>query len=122
MKTAKSNIMVVDDDVQFRSMAKTLLTYQMRGDVLSCENGQAALSHLEMKNNIDIILSDINMPEMNGLELLTRIKQKYPNKTCILMSGDPTNEKTAREMGADAYINKPFHINEIAELLQTFVK
>ncbi len=122
MKSVHSKIMVVDDDVQFRSMAQTLLTHQTSSNVLSFENGRAALSYLEMKNNIDIILSDINMPEMNGLELLTRIKQKYPNKTCILMSGDPTNETAARAMGADAYINKPFHINEITQLLESFGK
>lgn len=122
MKSAPSKIMVVDDDVQFRSMAEILLAYQTSSDVLSFADGRAALSYLEMKNNIDIILSDINMPEMNGLELLTLIKKKYPNKTCIMMSGDPNNEKVAKAMGADAYINKPFHIHEITELLQSFAR
>ncbi len=122
MKNLHSTIMVVDDDVQFRSMAEILLTHQTSSNVHAFADGKTALSYLEMKNNVDIILSDINMPEMNGLELLTAIKKKYPNKTCIMMSGDPNNEKVARAMGADAYINKPFHIQEITKLLQTFAR
>lgn len=120
MRTSNAKIMVVDDDMQFRSMAETLLTFQMQADVMAVESGNEALSQLESKNCVDIILSDINMPGMNGLELLSLIKAKYPAKKCILMSGDPGNEKAAREHGADAYINKPFHIREIDDLIKSF--
>lgn len=60
------------------------------------------------------------MPEMNGFELLTKIKEKYPNKICILMSGNPTYEKFARELGADAFLFKPFKLDDLVSTLQTF--
>jgi DNA-binding response OmpR family regulator len=58
---------------------------------------------------------------MNGFDLLKNIKEKYPAKTCIIMSHQYKDEKTAKELGADAFLAKPFYIDELFELVQKYV-
>jgi len=119
METEEPKIAIIDDDELFRKSAAAVLTRNLQKDILSFESGEAALEHFEKNNNIDIILSDINMPIMNGLEFLKKVKEKYPEKICIMMSGYPGNEQTAMELGADAYISKPFTTQKISELMKS---
>lgn len=119
MKTKESKIAIIDDDELFRKSAVAVLTRNLQKDILSFESGEAALEHFEKHNGVGIVLSDINMPVMNGLEFLKKVKEKYPEKICIMMSGYPGNEETAMELGADAYINKPFTTKKIAELMRS---
>ncbi|MDY6905410.1 MAG: response regulator [Thermodesulfobacteriota bacterium] len=113
------SIAVVDDDDLFRRTTSNVLERKMQQDVLSFESGEEAFDHLEKLNGIDVILSDINMPGMNGLEFLEKVKQKYPQKICILMSGYPGNEQTAIKRGADGYISKPFSMRKLSDLMET---
>ncbi|MBW1893159.1 MAG: response regulator [Deltaproteobacteria bacterium] len=122
MKLKQSEIAIIDDDDLFRKSAVAVLARNLQKDILSFESGVAALEHLEQNNSIEIILSDINMPVMDGLEFLKRVKEKYPDKICIMMSGYPGNEQTAMNLGADAYINKPFSTQEIADLMRSLVR
>ena len=119
MKVEEPKIAIVDDDELFRTSAVAVLTRNLQKDILSFESGVAALEHFEKQNSIGIILSDVNMPVMDGLEFLKRVKEKYPEKVCIMMSGYPGNERAAMELGADAYINKPFTTQKIAELMKS---
>jgi len=119
--TPSIKIAVVDDDNMFLQMAAKIVMHNVHKNVLSFRSSKAALSHIEENDSANIILSDINMPEMSGLELLARIKRKYPAKVCIMMSGDPTNEKSVRELGADGYLNKPFQASELSDLLHSFI-
>lgn len=119
MDEAEATIIVVDDDFYFRSVTAKLLTSKTGQSVIAMENGQELLTHLRTKNHVDIILSDINMPDMTGMELLGQIKAFFPEKKCVMMSGDPTNEKVALANGADAFLNKPFQIKEITDLLDS---
>jgi CheY-like chemotaxis protein len=66
-------------------------------------------------------LSDVYIPELDGFELLDKIKKQYPSKTCILMSTIPTDEEIARKLGADAFIGKPFSANDLFQIVQKFV-
>ena len=119
--TPPVKIAVVDDDNMFLQMATKIVMHNVHKNVLSFKSSKDALSHIAENDSADIILSDINMPEMNGLELLARIKKKYPSKICIMMSGDPANEKSVRELGADGYLNKPFQASELSDLLLSFI-
>jgi DNA-binding NtrC family response regulator len=115
-----SQIAIVEDDTTIRDLAVRALTNRMKRNILSFENGIDAWIHLENHDCTDIVVSDIDMPEMDGFELLTRIKKKYPNKICILMSGDPSNEKSAKELGADAFLFKPFKLDDLLNAVETF--
>ena len=104
-----------------RDFIVNVLMFCVNRDVVAFNNGSAAWSHLENPDSADIVLSDVEMPVMNGFELLTRIKQKDPNKKCILMSGVHDNETTAKQLGADAFLAKPFGMNALFKIVDTFV-
>ena len=67
----------------------------------------------------DIIVSDIHMPEMDGLELMARIKNKHPGLPVVLITGYSVSEarKIAMEKGADAFVEKPFHMKKMIEVV-----
>ena len=95
--------------------------FSVNRQVLSFESGVTAWNYLKQSDNADIIISDINMPDMSGFELLSKIKGASPDKTCVLMSADSENEIAARELKADAFLAKPFSINDLFNLVETFV-
>lgn len=114
-------IAVVDDDRPTREFVANVLMYCVNRAVLAFGNGDELWAHLEAQNSIDIILSDVEMPQMDGLTLLTKFKQKYPEKVFIVMSGDNRYEKSARNLGADAFLVKPFKVNDLFDLVKLFV-
>ena len=67
----------------------------------------------------DVVVSDIHMPEMDGLELMARIKNKHPGLPVVLITGYSVSEarKIAMEKGADAFVEKPFHMKEIIDVV-----
>ncbi|MBE9569702.1 MAG: response regulator [Proteobacteria bacterium] len=120
MQNAK--IAVVGDDKIVRDYVINMLMYCVNREILSFEDGFAAWNYLENPDSPDVIFfSDVNMPGMNGLELLTKIKEKHPHKICIMISGDPTNEKLAMELGADAFLAKPFTTNDLFSIVETLI-
>ena len=64
-----------------------------------------------------MILSDINMPGMNGLELLRVIKEKYPGLTVFMVTayGDEQSQQTARDYGASGFLNKPVNFDQLKQ-------
>ncbi len=114
-------IAVVDDDQMSRDLLSTTFMYCVNRGVLTFENGSEAWSHLKGSGNIDIIVSDVDMPKMNGFELLAKIRKKYPGKICIMMSQNSSNEKSAMALGANAFLAKPFNINDLFNIVETFV-
>jgi chemotaxis response regulator CheB len=105
------NVMVVDDAAMMRlyisSFLSSLPDFKM---VAQAANGQEALDKLATTPNIDLILLDIEMPVMDGLEFLRHAKLKTRAKICMLssvtVSGSPLAAK-ARELGADGVVAKP---------------
>lgn len=114
-------IIVVDDDRAIRELIVTTLMYCVNRHVLSFSNGLEAWNYIKKSNGIDIVISDVDMPEMNGIELISRIKTHYPDKICIIMSGDESNENPARRTGADVFLTKPFKIGDLFDIVQTYV-
>ena len=86
-------------------------------------SGEDAISYLnEHEHEVVLILSDINMPGMSGLELLTHIKEKYvkppPTVMMITAYGDEENFNTAKRLGADDFLTKPVDFNLLKEKLK----
>ena len=122
MQLAK--ILVVDDDHLLRSFMETAL---LSGgySCICAENGLAALDLLE-KDSFDMVISDIEMPQLNGLELLLQIKKLYPAIKTLIISGryqhhDTINGLSAR--GAHSFLTKPFpltlFLSTVSEVLTT---
>lgn len=120
-------VLVVDDerDVQ------TLFEQRFRKEIRSGEmnfvfafSGEEAISYLNQhEHEAVLILSDINMPGMSGLELLSHIKQKYHKPPPIVMMitayGDAENFNSAKELGADDFLTKPVDFTLLKDKLKT---
>lgn len=114
-------ILVVEDDSTVRNLTVTALTYCLNRKVLSFIDGRYAWEFIEDGGEVDIIISDVDMPQMNGIDLMTRVRDKYPDKKFIIMSGVRENEDKSRRAGADAFLAKPFEINDLFNIVQDFV-
>lgn len=121
-------LIVVDDeeDVQF------LFQQKFRKEIKSGEvqmhfafDGQSALQFVEELENPEgyLILSDINMPIMNGIELLKQIKSKYPKLKVIMITayGDEQNFNLAKKHGADEYFTKPLEFDTLKDKIQNLI-
>ena len=113
------NILVVDDDAELRKVLSSILSEEGYS-VKTVENGKQAIGVCE-KTRFDLALIDIKLPDMEGTELLHRLKEKQPHLVMIIITGFPTIENAmgAVNEGADGYILKPF---EIGKLLQAVRK
>lgn len=115
-------IAVVDNDKLTRNLVVNALMYCVNRDVLSFENGFSALAYLDAdEDSLDIIVSDVDMPEMSGLALLESIKKKWPSKICVIMSKNSANEKSATDLGADAFLAKPFKVTDLFNIVQKYI-
>lgn len=108
------NILVVDDEPTMRSLLTKVLTRDGY-EVLCAEDGVQALQMLET-HPVDLVLSDVKMPRMNGFELLKAIKTDYPDIGVIMMTayGDTFTVRDALLLRADEYVTKPFRSHEIS--------
>lgn len=87
--------------------------------ILSATDGVNALEVLN-EHQVDLIISDMKMPRMNGFELLKHVKSDYPDVGIIIMTayGDTYTVKDALLLGADEYITKPFKSYEISLVVE----
>jgi len=108
-------ILVVDDERDIQVLFEQRFRNEIRAKVLEFAfafSGEEALTYLNLhEHETVLILSDINMPGMSGLELLRHIKQKFHKPPPIVMMitayGDAENYNTAQELGADDFLTKP---------------
>jgi two-component system, chemotaxis family, chemotaxis protein CheY len=116
------NIMIADDSETMRGAIKKVVTMAgvPVGEFFEAANGKEALKLLESVW-VDVILSDIHMPEMNGIELLAEVKKNevLANIPVIFITTEASEakEKEAREIGVAGYIKKPFLPETIKKIL-----
>jgi CheY-like chemotaxis protein len=117
-------VLIVDDEETLTwSMAKSLSRDRDKYEIEIANNGKEALIVLS-KMPIDLVISDIRMPDINGLDLLVQIKRDYPETKVIIMTayGSSDVQKKASKRGSLYYIEKPFEINEIRKLILDLIK
>ncbi len=120
-RSAGRVLVVDDDDSVCRAMARTL---RMRGyEVTTAVEGQTALRLVEARQ-FDAIVSDISMPQLDGIHLLAEIRARDPHVQVILMTGDPSVETavSALDYGALRYLLKPLDIDDLANSVDKAVK
>jgi two-component system, chemotaxis family, chemotaxis protein CheY len=109
-------VLVVDDSKLMHKMYEVMLRQY---PLVYASDGRQALDRLQEHADIDLVLLDINMPNMNGLEFLAQIRSNGAHQSLpvIIISTEGRDEDTQRglEAGATAYIKKPFHSEDILE-------
>jgi two-component system chemotaxis response regulator CheY len=116
-------ILVVDDEKDIQTLFEQRFRKEIKDKILEFAfafSGEEALVYLNLhEHETVLILSDINMPGMSGLELLRQIKQKYHKPPPIVMMitayGDAENYNTAKELGADDFLTKPVDFKVLKE-------
>ncbi len=113
-----SNLLIVDDEQSYRQ----LLSLVFEGDghnIRTAINGRQALELLAVEP-ADIIISDVRMPDMNGIELLRNARELYPDIGMVLMTAYASVEdaREAFKLGADDFIQKPFDVEELKVIVK----
>jgi two-component system chemotaxis response regulator CheY len=122
-----SEILVVDDSAAIRKILQRVLrqTGMSIGTIYEAGDGQEALETLK-SHRIDLVLSDINMPKMDGLQLLASVKASAAWKgipvVMITTEGGETRVAEAVKLGASGYVRKPFTADQIKEKLTGFLE
>ena len=118
---ANVKIAVIDEDVVVRDFVVSTLMYSVNRNILAFDNGFDAWIHFEESGFPDVVVADVNLQEIDGLTLTSRIKKIQPKTIVALFSDAPQNEIAAREHGADVFMAKPFGVNDLFNLIQTYV-
>jgi two-component system response regulator PilR (NtrC family) len=118
----KSRILVVDDEESIREFLEIMLKKEGY-EVTLAEDGQKA-KDLLAKKSFDMIISDLQMPNVTGIELLKFVKDSYPDVVFMLITAFGTTETAveAMKMGAYDYLTKPFKIDEVRMNIQNALR
>ncbi len=117
-------VLVVDDEDDMLWMLQRNLNKGMTDvEVLAAGSGEEALAVLSDKK-IHLVITDINMPGMNGLDLLIEVNNRYPDTGVIIMTAYPSNsfEREAMTAGSLRFIEKPFDINDMRDIVGNALK
>lgn len=116
------SILVVDDELLIRDLLYDFFSEQGWA-IKVAESGAKALAVLET-TNVDVLLTDIKMPDMDGLDLAERVSKEHPDLPVIIMTGYPSVETavTALRQKVVDYIIKPFNINQLYKTVKSQIK
>jgi two-component system, OmpR family, KDP operon response regulator KdpE len=117
----KKNILVVDDEAQITRVLKTSLLSQGYG-IRTAGDGEEALQVLQDWSP-DLIITDLRMPNMNGLELCREVRKRSRVPIIVLsVNGEETIKVQALDAGADDYVTKPFSMNELTARIRAALR
>ena len=117
-------LLIVDDELDVREFAANLFR-KRKFEVITAANGQEAIDLFE-KENPSLILLDIKMEGMNGLEVLTHIRKINKEVTVVMVTGkDPEEDesfKRCKELGVADYIHKPLELDELERVVNSALR
>ena len=122
-----AKILVADDEVDLEMLIKQKFRQKIRErqyEFIFAVNGNDALDKIQQHPDVDIVLSDINMPEMDGLTLLSRLSESSPLIKSVIVSayGDMENIRTAMNRGAFDFITKPINFEDLTLTMEKTLK
>jgi len=117
-------ILIVDDSSSLRTVVKMALT-RAGYDVLEAGDGQLALAVLDKTPKVHLIVSDVNMPNMDGITFLTHVKKharhKFAPVVMLTTEGQDAVKQRGREAGAKAWIVKPFNPAQLLDAVSKLI-
>lgn len=120
----KKRVLIVEDDEKFRGLLCQILETE-NFDVRFAENGLVAKTILSLNtNNFDLVLSDVRMPEMDGITLLKDLRSKNPQTRFVMMSGfsEVLEAQDAFSLGANGFLPKPFKVKDLLTLIESVLQ
>ncbi len=122
-----AKILVADDEVDLEMLIKQKFRQKIREqeyEFIFAVNGKDALEKILLHPDVDIVLSDINMPEMDGLTLLSRLGESSPLIKSVIVSayGDMENIRTAMNRGAFDFITKPINFEDLSLTMEKTIR
>jgi class 3 adenylate cyclase len=122
-----AKILVADDEVDLEMLIKQKFRQKIREqeyEFIFAVNGNDALEKIQLHPDVDIVLSDINMPEMDGLTLLSRLGESSPLIKSVIVSayGDMENIRTAMNRGAFDFITKPINFEDLSLTMEKTIR
>jgi class 3 adenylate cyclase/FixJ family two-component response regulator len=122
-----AKILVVDDEMDLEVLIKQKFRQKIREhkyEFVFASNGKHALEQLEINADVDIVLSDINMPEMDGLTLLSKINEQNTLLKAVIVSayGDMENIRTAMNRGAFDFVTKPVNFEDLELTMEKTIR
>ena len=120
-----ARILVIEDDSMLRSMLQQMLVHNGH-EVLVASDGMEATRLYQKQSDIDLIVTDVLMPEKDGLEVIMEIRSKLPEVRIIAISGGGRISHTdyliaARRLGAHATLSKPFARQELLDTINSLL-
>ena len=122
-----TKILVADDEADLETLIRQKFRQKIREhqyEFIFAINGKDALDKMLLNPDVDIVLSDINMPEMDGLTLLTRLNESSPLTKTVMVSayGDMDNIRTAMNRGAFDFVTKPVNFEDLELTMEKTIK
>ena len=122
-----TKILVADDEADLETLIRQKFRQKIREqqyEFVFAINGREALEKIHEHPDIDIVLSDINMPEMDGLTLLAKLNETAPLTKTVIVSayGDMDNIRTAMNRGAFDFVTKPVNFEDLDLTVQKTIK
>lgn len=115
-----AHILLIDDDTELTSLLKEVLSYE-GFDVSEANDGEAGLH--AVNDSIDLILLDVMMPKLNGMETLKKIREKWQTPVLMLTAkGEEIDRVIGLELGADDYLPKPFSDRELLARIRAVLR
>src|SRR6266571_2397944 len=121
-KVAQRTILVADDDASIRSLLKQLLSDEGYS-VVEATTGTEVVEKVK-DTNPDLVIMDVRMPELDGIEALSKLKVSSPKTSVLIMTafGSSNNAIRAMELGAFDYITKPFELDKISHTVKRVIE
>ena len=116
---ANPAILLVDDDVEMLRLLQRIISSVATGyTILTCTHGDMALEQA-MQQPTPLLITDYNLPGMNGLQLTAALKARAPATRVVLISANitPDMERRARERDVDYLVRKPFHVDPFIQIV-----
>ncbi len=124
-ETSAKTILIVEDSTTTRALIRAVIDEIGDFNIVEASSGFEALKLLPSQN-FDLVITDVNMPDINGLELISFIKNhpRYNHLSLIIVSTERSEEdlKKGLALGAMAYITKPFKANELQEAIKQAIR
>jgi CheY-like chemotaxis protein len=123
LERGKKRVLIADDSSAVRQRLKTVLDRHVCCELVEAEDGQEAYEKLQ-DSQFDILITDINMPRMNGLSLIGRVRKDLNLRIPIVIvttMGHEEDRDTGMRLGADTYITKPINDSQLVSTVSGLI-